>query len=119
MFLLIPPPWLAEVLNSTAKIVASGRPRTDVVPLRNEFDILKSQTRSQALYTEVQRLKMATAAIPHAVQELTSLSILGREFFAKQKTSLLCGTTDILVRLGRDICSLAEHEVAYLKHISA
>ena len=77
VFLLIPPPWLAEVLNSTAKIVASERPRTDVVPLRNEFDILKSQTRSQALYTEVQRLKMATAAIPHAVPELTSMSILG------------------------------------------
>ena len=85
VFLLIPPPWLAEVLNSTVKIVASERPRTDVVPLRNEFDILKSQTRSQALYTEVQRLKMATAAIPHAVQELTSLSILGREFFAEAK----------------------------------
>ena len=56
-----------------------------MISLRNEFDILKSQTRSQALYTEVQRLKMATAAIPHAVQELTSLSILGREFFAKAK----------------------------------
>ena len=70
VFLLIPPLWLAEVLNSTAKIVASERPRTDVVPLRNEFDILKSQTRSQALYTEVQRLKMATAAIPHAPSKM-------------------------------------------------
>ena len=39
--------------------------------------------------------KKDIASIPNAVQELTSVSILGREFFASQKTSHLHGTTVI------------------------
>ena len=41
--------------------------------------------------------KKDIAPIPNAVQELTSVSILGREFFASQKTSHLHGTTDFHV----------------------
>ena len=92
VFLLIPPPWLTEVLNSTAKIVASERPRTDVVPLRNEFDILLVLKRCTRKYNAWRWLPLQSLTLS---KNWHPCQFLDASFLRRQKTSLLFNTNGI------------------------
>ena len=88
------------------------------------WHFIKSQTRSQALYTEVQRLKMATAAIPHAPSKMYILVHFWRRVLPYVKTSLLFNTSGIraasectsLSILGREFFAEAKNIAAVWNH---